>query len=189
MATGNDGALTPVHVRKGGEFYRVADQDWTDPLDTGYTKRRGGRWNAPGSFGVLYLSENVATARDFVRHLHAGRPYGPEDLGHPPLLVVVNVPEEDYTDAHSETGLQVLGLPLSYPRTAPAAGDIVPYERCQPIGKQLFDAGELGIACRSANAPDGAGAELAWFDQAGRTGPALTGSRTFEEWYWDTRGS
>ena len=35
-------------MRRGGDYLRVADPAWADPLDGRFSARRGGRWNPPG---------------------------------------------------------------------------------------------------------------------------------------------
>jgi hypothetical protein len=94
-----------------------------------------------------------------------------------------SVPLQGYVDASSDTGLDALGLPASYPRTTPGSVDVVSHAVCQPIGARLFDEGELGIACRSAATIDGSGAELAWFHQHDRVVPDVASTQTFEQWW------
>lgn len=87
----------------------MADSDWSDPLDTSYAARSGGRWNPPGSFGVLYLNATTDVAcANVVRQL-AGQPFGPEDLDpdSAPVLVSVQVPENSYVDAVTARGLRI----------------------------------------------------------------------------------
>ena len=75
---------------------RVADPDWDDPLDGRYAGERGGRWNPPESFPVVYLCRSVPVARANVYRKLEGQPYGPEDLrrGTGPVLVRTTVPED-----------------------------------------------------------------------------------------------
>lgn len=47
----------------GKIWWRVADPGWENPLDPSFAMRGGGRWNPPGSFAVLYLNEDLDTAR------------------------------------------------------------------------------------------------------------------------------
>lgn len=51
------------HVRRGGTYLRVADHSWRDPLSGERSRIRGGRWNAPGAFGVAYLNASRELAR------------------------------------------------------------------------------------------------------------------------------
>ncbi|MGH2997143.1 MAG: hypothetical protein ACRDM9_12585, partial [Gaiellaceae bacterium] len=55
-------------IRRGGPYNRLAEPSWSDPLDTSYSRRRGGRWNPPGSFGALYLNRDLRIARLQVQH-------------------------------------------------------------------------------------------------------------------------
>ncbi len=52
------------------EWLRVADPSWVDPLDSTFAATAGGRWNPPDSFRVLYLNEDVVTARLNLRTVH-----------------------------------------------------------------------------------------------------------------------
>lgn len=171
------------HLERGGRYFRVADPAWADPLDPEHARRAGGRWNAPGSFAVVYLNRTVPVARANVYRLLAGHPFGPEDLrpGPAPVLVATDAPKRRYVDALTRRGLVSLGLPERYPLDA--GGRSVPQASCQPIGQDTWDAGEPGIACLSAapTAPP-AGEELAWFKRRGRL-PAATVT-PFENWFW-----
>ncbi len=170
-------------ANRGGVYHRVADPDWDDPLDPTPAVPHGGRWNPPRSFPVTYLTESVALARMLVEEKLAGEPYGPEDLepDRAPILVETLVPNHDFVDVVSDGGIAAVGLPESYPKDA--AGRTVPWETCQPIGLIAWDAGEAGIACRSA--VDGAhlsDEELAWFARDGTLG--MTKSQRFDEWFF-----
>ena len=171
------------HAERGGRVFRVADPHWEDPLDSSFAAQTGGRWNPPGSFGVLYLNDSVTVARANVERLFAGLPYGPEDLDNlaAPILLDLDVPVESYTDALTDKGLVRLGLPTTYPHGS--AGRIVKHSICQPIGQAIYDDGELGVACRSAVVV-AAGEELAWFELPSRPRPTLTTTKLFEEWFW-----
>jgi RES domain-containing protein len=169
------------HIRRGGAYLRVADRAWRDPLSGEYVRVRGGRWNAPGSFGVVYLNGSVAVARAQVRDKLEPRGIRPEDLqaDQGPVLVHTVVPEEQYVDVISPDGLSAVGLPETYPLDE--RGARVMHGVCQAIGRRAWDAGEAGIACRSAasTAPAG-GEELAFFArQALRPGE----TENFADWF------
>ena len=174
--------MTPLLVSRGGVYVRVADPDWEDPLSGDFAKARGGRWNAPGAFPVVYLNGDVRVARANVLQRFAGLPYGPEDLepSAAPALVSTAVPEDEFVDVVSDAGCAAVGLP----RTYPVHDDGVPvsHELCRPVGQAAWDAGLPGIACRSA-APAAApgGEELARFGR----GEALTPLqvRRFLDWF------
>jgi RES domain-containing protein len=170
-------------AERGGSYVRVADPDWDDPLDGGYAERAGGRWNAPGSFPVVYLCATVAVARALVLGRLEGQPFGPEDLypDSAPVLADAAVPRDRYVDAVTARGCRSAGLPATYPLDS--RGRRVGWSRCRPIGQRAWEDGYPGIACRSAapEAPQG-GEELAFFARrrklrAGRT-------RRFDDWFW-----
>ena len=171
------------HVIRGGEYLRVADPGWEEPLDGSFAARAGGRWNPPDSFGVVYLCRSLAVARANVHRRLADSPYGPEDLqpARAPVLVRTEVPTARHVDAVTARGLASLGLPRSYP--IDARGEVVPRERCEAIGQSAWEAGESGIACRSAALAAGRrGEELAWFERGKRlTAESIA---AFEHWFW-----
>jgi hypothetical protein len=171
------------HVRRGGDYLRVADPDWEDPLDGGFAAISGGRWNPAASFPVVYLCATVEVARANVHRKLDDQPYGPEDLepDAAPMLVSTLVREDRFVDALTDRGCRSLGLPASYPLDS--HGRTIGHRRCQPIGQAAWDDGEPGIACRSAAAgsPRG-GEELAFFARRRRLRPSQ--SMPFEDWFW-----
>lgn len=170
-------------IERGGDYYRVADPDWDDPLDSRYSMRRGGRWNAPGSFPVTYLSADLSTARANARRILTdqlrGQPFGAEDLdpAQLPILVVTAAPRRDYLDIISRSGVVANGLPETYPLDR--TGHLVEHDRCQSIGQAAWDAALPGVACRSAVGP---GEEMAYFDHHEVLLERLA-VQTFTEWY------
>jgi hypothetical protein len=170
-------------VRRGGAYNRLAEPDWRDPLDTRFSKENGGRWNAPGSYGVLYLNATERVARLQVDHKLDGHPYGIEDLDPSEQhdLLDVAVTETDALDLVSDDGLRAVDLPTSYPLDA--RGRPLGHERCRPVGQAAYDEPLPAIGCRSAAA--GAATtdeELAVFDRdCGLV--AQAGRRTFADWY------
>ena len=171
-------------ISRVGVHYRIALPHWADALDTGYSQAAGGRWNAAGSFGALYLNDSVPLARLQANHKLAGLPYGAEDLDPSAQhdLVVVGVPQLEVLDCATDSGLQSVGLPISYPDDG--GGSEVPWSRCQPIGAAAYADEPAGIACRSA--ATGAAEtdeELVVFDT--HTGAITQSDRLgFDDWYW-----
>jgi RES domain len=162
---------------------RLADPAWADPLDTSFSAKRGGRWNAPGTYEVLYLNGSLHTAVIQVRHRLAGQPFEIEDLDPDEQhdLVEVTVPDDDYLDCISDQGLTAVGLPASYPLDR--AGHPVGHDVCQPIGARAHAERLPGVACRSAaNGADRSDEELAVFDHAAG-GVQATARRPFVDWY------
>lgn len=173
-----------LSIRRGGEYNRLADPSWTDPLDVSFARERGGRWNPPGRFGVLYLNLGAEIARAQVAHKLRGLPYQAEDLDvlEQHDLVAVQVPEAEYLNCVHEPGLVAVGLPASYP--GDGAGGTVGWGPCQAIGLDAHDDGHPGIACRSAAAGAPAEAEeLAVFEPASAD-VQMTGRLAFADWYF-----
>jgi hypothetical protein len=163
-------------IRRGGPYLRVADPDWDDPLDGRYAAERGGRWNPPESFPVVYLTSSVEVARAYVFLKFEDQPYGPEDLRNGPILVRTRVPEDRYLNAVTEAGLRDVGLPKTYPLDGRRR--LIAWPRCQPIGLQAWESGLPGVAARSARA---AGEELAYFGKRKLRRGAV---RRFTDWFW-----
>lgn len=171
------------HVRRGGRYLRVADPAWIRPLDGRYARDRGGRWNAPGTFAVVYLFGAIDVARSFVLTRFEGHPYSAFDLRPEsgPDLVETDVPEDQFVDVVTDDGCRAAGLPITYPRDA--GGAPVGHERCRSVGQAAWDQDEPGIACRSATArPGDAGEELAWFPRGPR-GLRTRLRRPFGDWF------
>jgi hypothetical protein len=173
-------ALTDDHG-----WFRLCDAEWTDPLDPSFAQARGGRWNPPDSWPTLYLNEDVVTARLNLAAFIAGWPYRPEDLDDAsgPHLAVATLPRsQTVTDVHTPDGVAAVGLPGTYPTDAD--GETVPHHVCQAIGVTVKGAGLRGVRCRSAQAPRGAGRELAWFPATARSRARLIERRSYTDWYW-----
>lgn len=170
------------HVRRGGRYLRVSDPAWSDPLDGRFSEATGRRWGSARSFPVVYLCADEHVARANVDHLYEALPYGPEDVDPDtgPGLAATDVPPAEYVDVVTGAGCKRVGLPPTYPLDA--SGTPVPWEPCRPVGQAAWDAGEPGIACRSAapRAPRG-GEELAYFDRDGPLG--VVERRRFGDWY------
>lgn len=172
-------------LREGHVWWRVADRAWVDPIDASFAQRRGGRWNPPDSFPVLYLNEDRMTARLNLRAFIAGWPYEPEDLRDDtgPMLVGCTLPPRQMVcDVQSRAGLRTAGLPDTYP--VDEDGAHVPHARCQPIGVRAKAAGLHGVHARSAQSRDGAGRELAWFPANVGDVARVVAALAFAEWYW-----
>ncbi|MCW2982770.1 MAG: hypothetical protein JWR63_340 [Conexibacter sp.] len=174
-------------IERGGSYVRVADPDWSDPLDGAYAQARGGRWNPAGTYAVVYLNRDWATGRHNVDRLLAGQPYGPEDLdpAEAYILVETEVPHDRYLDVVTDAGCRSAGLPETYPRNDDDT--IVGHAACAPIGLAVHDEGLPGVACRSA-APGASrdNEELAHFSGAGAL--AETRRWAFDDWYWGDGG-
>ena len=172
-------AIPDAHV-----WWRIADPAWTNPLDPSFAQRQGGRWNPPDSFPTLYLDEDMATARRNLRAFIAKWPYEPEDLRDDtgPILVGCALPRHQAAcDVYSRAGVRAAGLPDSYPFEKD--GRLVPHTRCQPVGVRVKAAGLRGVRARSAQSPDGAGRELAWFPHSARSVARRVRTLAFTAWF------
>ena len=170
-------------VRRGGACNRLAEPHWQDPLETSFSKQYGGRWNAPGSYGALYLNMTEQMARIQVEHKLAGHPYDIEDFdpANQHDIVEVDVAGTDALDLVSRDGLQEVGLPASYPHDAD--GQPVPHEQCHPVGQAAYDEPLPAIACRSAAAgAEKTDEELAVFDRDVGIVTQIA-RRPFADWY------
>jgi RES domain len=169
------------HIRRGGLYLRVADPSWRDPLSGEYSRARGGRWNAPGAFGVVYLNATLDLARALVRARLEDRGIRPEDIlpEAGPVLVATTVPDESYVNAVTDAGLRSVNLPTTYPLDS--RGRSITHRVCQSIGQLAWDAGEQGITCRPATrgAPP-TGEELAYF---GRENLRVQTTEQFASWF------
>lgn len=166
-------------------WMRIADRAWADPLNPTIAKSHGQRWNPPGSFPVLYLNEDLVTARLNLRLFIVGWPFEPEDLRDDtgPCLVSARLPRSQrVADVHSRAGVAAVGLPASFPLDPD--GQLMGHGVCQPIGADVHRQGLRGVRYRSARAPDGAGRELAWFPATSRSKAQLEGVASFESWFY-----
>ena len=176
-----------ITTQVGGTYSRVADPDWDDPIDTDFSFASGGRWNAPGTFPVLYLNETLGAARANVSmRLAEQRRLGITlDMLDPwglPVLVDVLVSPGTAVDLTSDDGLAAVGLPMSYPLDA--SGEQVDHACCRPVGAAAHEAQHQGIRARCAAL--GAGRddlELAWFRDNGGSAELTGTPRSFRDWF------
>ena len=172
-------------IPDGHRWLRICEAGWDDPLDPTFAQFRGGRWNPPQSWPTLYLNEDVVTARLNLDAFIAGWPYRPEELDdeHGPQLVVATLPRnQTVADVHTPDGVTAVGLPAGYP--VDEGGGLVAHDTCQKIGRRMREAGWRGVRCRSAQAPRGAGRELAWYPATARSRARLIERRNFVDWFW-----
>ncbi len=170
----------------GHGWLRICDASWDDPLDDTFAQERGGRWNPPGSWRTLYLNEDLVTARLNLDRFIADWPYEPEDLDvthrtAPGRGTPATQRRRSRTSTRRPASRRP-ACPPSYPLDG--GGAVVEHEPCQQVGQEVHDAGLRGVRCRSAQAPHGAGRELAWFPATGRSRARLVARLTFDEWFW-----
>jgi RES domain len=172
------------HVTRSGRFVRVAQPDWRRPLDPGFAAERGGRWNPPASFPVVYLCATPEVARRVVVGRFEGLPYGVLDLqpDRRPVLIETDVPTHRAVDVVTAEGCRAASLPPTYPYDA--RGRKIGWERTRPIGERAWEGGERSIACRSAAVPKGRdGEELVWFVRERTDRLTVSVRRSFDDWF------
>lgn len=171
------------HIKRGGIYLRSLGPRslWPEsPDNTSYSKRRGGRWNGPGEFGVLYLSRDAdvafANGLEIVKRIIAPAA-SLDDLNDPESFFEVQefmVEESRFVDAVTPKGRAELGLP-EHARKGEN------YHATRAIGKRAYARDEHGIAAESAAYRDGE--ELAVFDSHVRDIAKMRGARqTFAQW-------
>jgi RES domain-containing protein len=171
-----------MHVARSGAYYRVCKPGWADCADTSYAKANGARWNPRGAFGALYLCATIEVAAANARSQHSGRAISLFSLRpeRRPSLQRFDVASARFVDVVSAQGVAAAGLPPEFPQS-------VGWSRCQPIAASAYEAGERGIACRSAaecSDKGWLGEELAVFDSAPQPKP-VGKARAFRDWYPD----
>lgn len=161
--------MNPLRLPYRRTWLRVAEPEWSDPLDPSYAEEHGGRWNPPRSFPTLYLNGDVVTARLQLERLIDGSPVRVDDLDDNAYVLIAALLPRTQTcaDAISAAGLRALSLPETYPRDAD--GRRVDHGTCQRVGARVHAAGIRGVWCRSACTDDGKGRELAWFPATRRS--------------------
>jgi len=162
----------------------VADPAWRRPLDPVFAAERGGRWNPPGSFPLVYLCATREVARANALRRFAGLPYALLDVlpDRRPVLIETDVPERRAIDVVTDAGCRAAGLPITYPLDG--RGRIVGWDRTQPIGAAAWSQGEAAIAARSAALPKGErGEELAWFVRTKDDRLRVAARRRFDDWF------
>jgi len=172
------------HVTRGGPYVRVADPAWLRPLDPRFAQARGGRWNPPRSFPVVYLCATRDIARAVVLRRFEGLPYGLVDLlpSRAPVLIATDVSEGRLVDVVGDAGCRAAGLPASYPLDR--RGRTITWARTQPVGEAAWEQGERAIACRSSVITRmERGEELAWFVRASADRLRVTRRSAFRDWF------
>jgi RES domain-containing protein len=145
-------------------------------MDGRPSMRRGGRWNARGTFPVTYTScsVDVAIANLWRKYEdEVGQPWD-ESEEEQADLYEIQIDQEGLVDIASAKGIAGVGLPPAYPRG-------VSHRTTQPTGRRLHRERRPGIWCRSAALP--AGEEVALFTDFASQGRAQTPPKRLCEWF------
>ena len=174
-------------------LYRVVRAGWQDPLDTSYGRARGGRWNAPGSYDVLYTACSRRVARFVALDIFRVAAVTLEDLlpAARPALAEIGW-RGRVVEAITERGLEAAGLPHHYPK---GTG----HETTQALATTWHADGAEGIVCRSASVaragldewaePHEPWSELAVFIENATGQPALLRLSSRLDWLLPDPGS
>ncbi len=151
-------------IQVNGTLFRAIPHGSQTPLSSQYAYQYGGRWNAPGSYPVMYTSASVAGVRAYVdwQASYYGvnlADWAPEDQ---PDLLVLSI-QGSYADVATTSGLTFYGLPTTYPvgYLGQEAWTIT-----QPIGAFIYAEGWPGLVTRSATASSWSGLIYQWAELA-----------------------
>src|SRR2546425_4111760 len=133
-ATFETNETTTASIALRGHLYRAIPHGSTEPLDSSQSMARGGRWNRPGSFPVLYTGSTVEVVKAFVdwHATYYGLPLTTRPPDHLPDLVVLSF-AATIADAVNDQGLVHYGLPTTYPKGFPPQD----HTATQPIGHAI----------------------------------------------------
>jgi len=172
-------------IQVNGTLFRAIPHGSQTPLSSQYAYQYGGRWNAPGSYPVLYTSGSVAGVRAYVdwQASYYGvdlADWAPEDQ---PDLLVLSI-QGSYANVATNSGLTFYGLPTSYP--IGYLGQEA-WTFTQPIGATIYADGWAGLVTRSATASSWSGsmhewAEVALFTERAQS-PVLIDRFDYRAWY------
>lgn len=168
-----------------GTVFRCIPSASTTPLSSTYSVTYGGRWNAAGTYPVLYtfLSQNLASTWYYSSLTSAGLTINevqPEQL---PDLIVLNCNLDNVADLTTDEGLSEVGLPATYPEGFRGREAWV---TTQPIGTTIYNSGNTSILTRSASASSWEGSMVDWAELAvfteQATEPELVERISPEDW-------
>jgi hypothetical protein len=159
-----------------GPVYRYINHEYTDPMDGTPSMRRGGRWNARGTFPVVYTNCSTQVAIANLWHKYEGEVGQPWDESEEEQadLYEIRVDQEGLVDVVSPAGIAGVGLPITYPLG-------VPHRTTQPIGQRLNREQRPGVWCRSAALPTDE--EIALFTDFASKGRVQTPPKRLWEWF------
>src|SRR6266536_517541 len=132
-------------------MYRCIPSSSNTPLATQYSVTTGGRWNAQGTYEVLYTFLSPEIARTWIITKYANAGLSVNDLQPTKLqdLIILNGTYNNVANLTVDEGFEEVGLSPTYPV---GYMDMSAYSVTQPIGATLHDMGHSSILSRSASA-------------------------------------
>ena len=146
-----------------GTVYRCIPNSSITPLSTEYSVTYGGRWNAAGSYPMMYTFLSTQVARQWVSARLS--PYSLDEVQSDilPDLLVLNVDLDNVADLAGTEGLQEVGLPSTYPQGYMGSSA---WTVTQSVGAVIYQAGHTSILTRSTSATEWSGQVEAWAEVA-----------------------
>jgi RES domain-containing protein len=144
----------PLAIPFQGTLYRVCDPLYANTRDllTGEGSRQyGGRWNAPGSFAVLYLSQSMEGA--IAETVGLGGYYGFDPVARLPLtFVAMDATLQRVVDFTDPRVRKIIAVTLSGMRTCNWRHENTAGREAltQALGRAAFEEGADGIVVPSA---------------------------------------
>jgi len=156
--------------------YRYIPHAGSDPMDGRHSMTRGGRWNAPGSFPVVYTNCSIDVAivnlwRQF--RSEVGQPWEVAEEKQADLYEI-DLDQPGLIDVVSPGGIAGIGLPAAYP-------DAAPRSLTQRIGRRLHQERRPGVWCISAALRSGR--EIALFTDYCAPGTVRRPPKRLREWF------
>lgn len=167
-------------------IYRVVRRNWTDPLDTSFSRAANNRWNPPDAFSVLYTACSEEVARAVVQDIFAVMGAGIADLTDEALPQLCEIDwAGSPVDVATPEGVSAAGFPSEYP-------DRVATTTTQAHAIEWNRNGLDGVVCRSASmwrlglsnwlGDHESWSELAIFTENATQSPSLVSRRDDLEW-------
>lgn len=159
-----------------GPVYRYIPHSGDNPLDGTYSMKEGKRWNAKGSFPVVYTNCSLEVAIANLWHQFEGEAGDPWDVAEEKQADLYEIPlsQPGLVDIVSPEGIAGVGLPPAYP-----AG--VRWSATQRLGSRLHAERRPGVWCSSAADP--AGQEVALFTNFSEPATPRRPPKRLWEWF------
>jgi len=159
-----------------GTVFRYIPHGGDDPMDGTYSMKEGKRWNAKGSFPVVYTNCSLEVAIANLWHQFEDEAGAPWDVAEEKQADLFEIPlsQPGLIDVVSPEGIAGIGLPATYPMG-------VSWRTTQRIGARLHGERRPGIWCKAAAHP--AGEEIALFTDFCETATPRRPAQRLWEWF------